>query len=180
MINYENNNNKSVSQEQKGRKCKNWVMLYLLVTCWMWWQRKTNTMLQLEGPTLSILNSLMASSWEKEKKWNGGRKLNPQHVMGDEKSKHIIGCTQESFKVPAVVYKYVAWRPMEEEGGRGGRGWSLLSKLLTMTWGFMSLWWVDEGVKEVDVTPWWLGRWQARCSPLGIESWWPVAFWCSV
>lgn len=34
--------------------------------------------------------------------------------------------------------------------------------------------------RETGVTPWWLGKWPARCSPPCTESWWPVAFWSSV
>lgn len=110
-------------------------------------------------------------------------------------SKNIIQHTQKSFKVPAVVYKYVAWQARKKKRRKGH--WSFLSavtrnrnakprnKDLELHLSVVS-WWGEEGEvgeqeeKEMDVTPWWLGKWQARCSPLCIESWWPVAFWSSV
>lgn len=54
------------------------------------------------------------------KKRNGRRKYNIRDVKGNGRSKNIIQCTQESFKVPAVVYKYVACQAVEAGGGGGG------------------------------------------------------------
>lgn len=52
-------------------------------------------------------------------------KWRKQSTEYDEKwrSKNIIQCTQKSFKVPAVVYKYVAWQAVEEEEEGVGRSY---------------------------------------------------------
>lgn len=71
----------------------------------------------------------MASS-EKKKKKNEMEEENIIHKVWWEtycRSNNIIQCTQKLFKVPAEVYKYVAWKAVEEKGGGGRGGWSFLS-----------------------------------------------------
>lgn len=89
----------------------------------------------------------MASS-EKKKKKNEMEEENIIHKVWWEtycRSNNIIQCTQKLFKVPAEVYKYVAWKAVEEKGG-GGRGVDRFyrQKPETEKPSCSSLWWDDK------------------------------------
>lgn len=60
----------------------------------------------------------MASSWRKEKNDEMGESKQSLDCNGTWMSMNIIQSTQESVKVPAVVYKYGAWQAVEEQEGR--------------------------------------------------------------